>query len=607
MFQGWLHVVDLPLPDRCRIWLSCPQCTRWQLSAATTIALTVSAVFSYAGTAAAIAAERRIPVIATSIAQVNLEDLEDFEYWERLCQLQASARQYEEAQQACEQAIEIRPEDAGIWAEHSGILLQLEKYPEAIASADLSLTYNIENSLAFTYQCMAFYALENYETALDKCNEALRRNGDWGNQSPALAWRYRGQILDEQGDTELALVAFERTLLLEPSDSLTLTYQCRALLNLERYPEAIQSCQDALTGNSEWGQENPGLAVFYEGLAHSRQGEYEAAIAAYDRSIALDPNNADTWTQQGWVLEQFDQPTEALTSYTRAIEIAPEFSQALVGQCTMLNQLGQYETALASCQQAIQGDGQWWPIGPAQAWSEQAQALAGTGALEEALASSNRAIGIRPDYSEAWNNQSVILWYLGQQQESLEARQAYFVRAARAAQQAISLNPEASRPYASLGRILQSQGQLLADVQELESAIATYESALTAYKESLDRDELDAETWVNYSAVLWLSNRFDEALDAAEQAIRVDVTASQAWQNRGAVLVALGRYGEAQGSYERAISLDEQNAAAWASLGIIQVQLGQLENGQAALEQALALDPEQPLAKRAIEELAEAM
>lgn len=557
--------------------------------------------------------------MAPSIAQVNLGDLEDFEYWERLCQLQASAQKYEEAQQACEQAIEIRPEDAGIWAEHSGILLQLEKYPEAIASADLSLTYNIANSLAFTYQCMAFYALENHETALDKCNEALRRNGDWGNQSPALAWRYRGQILDEQGDAELALVAFERTLLLEPEDSLTLTYQCRALLNLERYPEAIQSCQDALDGNGEWGPENPGLAEFYAGLAHSRLAElegelaarrvqeYRAAIAAYDRSIALDPNNADTWTQQGWVLEQLDEPTEALTSYTRAIEIAPESSQALVGQCTVLNQLEQYETALAACQQAIQGDGQWWPIGPAQAWSEQAQALAGTDALEEALASSNRAIGIRPDYGKAWSNQSVILWYLGQQQETPEEQQTYFELAEASAEASISLDPEVALAHANLGRIRQSLGQVLADEQDIEAAIAAYQRALVAYEASLERDEFDAETWVNYGFVLWRLNRFDEALVATERATEVDATVSQAWQNRGAVLVALRRYEEAQVSYEQAVRLDDQNAAAWASLGVIQIQLGQLEDGLVSLEQALALDPEQPLANYAMERLSEAM
>ena len=48
------------------------------------------------------------------------------------------------------------------------------------------------------YQCIAYTALDQNETALDICNDALRLDGDWGRRSPALAWRYRGNILDRK-------------------------------------------------------------------------------------------------------------------------------------------------------------------------------------------------------------------------------------------------------------------------------------------------------------------------------------------------------------------------------------------------------------------------
>lgn len=535
------------------------------------------------------------------LAQVNFEELEDFEYWQRLCRLQAAAQNYEEAQQACEQAIEIRPEDASIWADHSGVLLQLEKYPEAIASADLSLTYNLENSLAFTYQCAAFYALEDYEMALDKCNEALRFNGDWGNESPALAWRYRGQILDQQDRSELALVAFERTLLLVPADSQTLTYQCSALLNLERYTAAIASCQAALDGNQSWGPESPALAWFYQGRSHGNLGDYEAAIAAFDQAIAIDPEQAETWTEQGGILEILQRPTEALTSYTQAATLNPESSRALVGQCTTLNQLQRYEDALAACQQALQGDGDWWQPGAAQSWSEQAQALAGAGMLEEALAAANRAIGIRGGYAEAWNNRSVVFWYLGIQAEADEAALQQFAAAVDSAQQSIELNPDAARPWANLGRIFRSQGQLLFELGDTESAASLYQDAREAYEKALLLEGEDAGIWANYSVILWLMGDYDASLAAANQALRIDDTSPQAWQNRGAALVALGEFPEAQVSYERAVALDEQDATAWASLGIIQLRLDQVDVGMASLEKALALEPGNALANSALE------
>ncbi len=541
------------------------------------------------------------------IAQVNLEELEDFDYWQQLCRLQTAARKYAEAQKSCEKAIELEPKEASIWADHSGVLLRLEQYPEAIASAQLSLSYNANNSLALTYQCMAFFALQEYEAGLDNCNDALRVNGDWGNESPVLAWRHRGQILDRQGQFEQALVAYRRTLLLQPEDSQILTLQCQAQIKLERYEPAIKSCQDALAVDRNWESETPGRAWFYQGVAHRALKQFEEAIRAYDQSVAIDPEKADTWIQQAFLLDQLGRPTEALTSYARAVELAPDSSQALVGQCTVLNQLQRYEEALAACQQALQGDGNWRPIRLVQAWSEQAQALAGAGQLEEALAASNRAVGIDPEFAEAWSNRSVVLWYFGIQQETPEQTMVQFEEAKRSARRAAELDPEAVRPLANLGRILRSQGQLFSDWGRGELAAVTYQRAVDAYEEALNLDREDAGIWSNYSVVLWLQGRYDAALSSANRAVYLDKTSPQAWQNRGAALAALDRYQAAVVSYQQVVMLDDQNAVAWASLGILQLQLDQVDMGMESLGKALALDPEQPLAKEALDRLSQVL
>ena len=169
---------------------------------------------------ALVASKPQMPnsTLGEMLAQQGLEELEDFDYWLNRCNLLATAQKYEEALVACEQGITLRPKNAEIWANHSGILLNLKQYPEAIASADNALKFDNKNSLALTYKCFAFSALTQNEAALDACNEALRVNGNWGNRSPALAWYYRGVILSQSGQDEQALVAYERTLLLEPQD-----------------------------------------------------------------------------------------------------------------------------------------------------------------------------------------------------------------------------------------------------------------------------------------------------------------------------------------------------------------------------------------------------
>ena len=99
------------------------------------------------------------------VAEGGLEEnLKDFDYWLNLCDLQFESGKYKEASTACEQAITVKPKNALAWAKHSGISLKLKQYPDAIASASKSLKLNENNSLALTYKCMAFEALDKNET-----------------------------------------------------------------------------------------------------------------------------------------------------------------------------------------------------------------------------------------------------------------------------------------------------------------------------------------------------------------------------------------------------------------------------------------------------------
>jgi tetratricopeptide (TPR) repeat protein len=522
------------------------------------------------------------------LAQANLEHLRDFGYWENLCELLTTTGETDRALAACERAIELKPKEARIWAMHSRVLLDAKRYSEAIASANQALTFDANNSLALTYECMAYTALGQNETALDKCNAALRVNGDWGNQSPALAWRYRGMILGQREQYEQALVAYDRALLLEPKNSLTWLHRCEALVSLSRYPEAIDNCTTALQGDGKWVPENPALAWYYQGIAQTRLDHYQQAIAAYDRAVSLDPNHAPSWTNQGWVLEHLNRPAEALTSYNRAVDLSPKSSQALVGQCTVLNQMQQYEQALAACQKAIQGDGVWWEMGVAQAWNQQSQALAGMGNYEAALAAANRAVGIAPNLAVAWSDRSVVLWYLKNYTEALTS-----------VNRALELDPNAAQAWGNQARIFRSLGQSQAE-WDSNAATRYYQQAITSYQRALQLQPNNAELWANQSAVYWVLQDYNNALTAANQALYSAPNSAQAFQNRGAALVGLNRYEEARQSYQRATELDANNADAWASLGVILVQLHQVEPGKAALERALSLNPQQALARNAM-------
>jgi tetratricopeptide (TPR) repeat protein len=532
-----------------------------------------------------------LPLLGSSaaIAQENLQDLNDVEYWRNLCDLQADAAQYAEAQKACEAAIELEPRNDGLWARHSGILFAQEQHPNAIASATQALRFNPENSLAFTYTCMAHFALGNLELALDNCNDALRVDGSWGNQSPALAWLHRGLILTDQGDPAGALVAYARTLLLEPEDARTLLHQCEAQLALQDYDSAIASCQQARVGNGEWGPTAPALAWLNQGIAEFERGNSTAAIAAFDGAVDLDPSLALAWSYQGRALAQQEQHTEALLSYNQAVALQPESARALVGQCAALNKTRQYEAAAAACEAALQAsDGDWWAIGPAEAWTQYAQALAGQGQYEAALAASNRAIGLRPNYAAAHSDRGVVLWYLRQYDAAIAA---------------------------TLRAIELTQGnnvRYLINLGSIYRSIGDDSSALQTYNEALQIAPNSPNVLVNRSVVLWQLGRYPDAL--ADATLAADLIARDpgaindpllvaALYNQGTALFSLGRYTEAGQAFNRAVNLDPENASVWAGLGAVLGQLGRVAEAREALTTALNLNPQLAIAQNLLNTL----
>ena len=69
-----------------------------------------------------------------------------------------------------------------------------------------------------------------------------------------------------------------------------------ALSNLGRFEEALAACDRALAldpNDASWNN---------KGNALNDLGRYEEALAAYDRALALDPNVAMAWNNKGGAL-----------------------------------------------------------------------------------------------------------------------------------------------------------------------------------------------------------------------------------------------------------------------------------------------------------------
>ena len=85
-----------------------------------------------------------------------------------------------------------------------------------------------------------------------------------------------------------------------------------------------------------------------QGVALSKLGKHEEAIATYDKVIEAKPNFHRAWFQRGVALSHLNQMEEALSNFDTAIEIAPKFHRAWFQRGAALARLERTQEAIAS-------------------------------------------------------------------------------------------------------------------------------------------------------------------------------------------------------------------------------------------------------------------
>jgi tetratricopeptide (TPR) repeat protein len=167
-----------------------------------------------------------------------------------------------------------------------------------------------------------------------------------------------------------------------------------------------------------------------------------------------------------------------------------------------------------------------------EAYNHRALALRKLRRLDEAVASFDRTIALRPDYAAAYNN----------------------------------------------------RGTALHELRRLDEALASFDRAIALRP--------DNAAYHNRCATLRELTRLGEALASCERAIALKPDFAEAYHNRGLTLRQLMRLGEALASYNRAIALKPGYAEAYDNRGVMLAELMRLDEALASYERAIALKPD---------------
>jgi tetratricopeptide (TPR) repeat protein len=152
---------------------------------------------------------------------------------------------------------------------------------------------------------------------------------------------------------------------------------------------------------------------------------------------------------------------------------------------------------------------------------------------EEAIDSYDKALQLKPDYCEAWNNRGVALRKLGR----------------------------------------------------FEEAIASYDKALEVKSDNY-------EAWNNRGIALRRLGRFEEAIASYDKALEVKSDNYEAWNNRGIALADIGRFEEAITGYEKALQFKPDDDGAFFNKACAYALQSNLEAVLENLGKAIALNPD---------------
>ena len=146
----------------------------------------------------------------------------------------------------------------------------------------------------------------------------------------------------------------------------------------------------------------PGLASFahyYGGLMKSEEGDFNGAIAEFNRLIELNPKDAIAYYNRGLLEANKRDFDRAIADFNRAIQLSPKFARAFNDRGSIKVAMREIDGATADFSRAIQLSPQF-----VQAYMNLGSVKAYSGDLDEAIANFNQAVQLDPDSVEAFEN-----------------------------------------------------------------------------------------------------------------------------------------------------------------------------------------------------------
>ncbi len=264
-------------------------------------------------------------------------------HWNNLGNLYSQLDRQDEAKSALEKAIELNPLDAVSWNGLGNVFQKLGRSEDAIATYQKAI--ELAPTCAYPWIGLGdvFASLERNEVAIVTYQKAIEINA-----RIIHPWIRLGNLLEKQGRSQEAIQAYQKAFEIDPNNAQIWNEQGNVYLNAGAFDEAINAYHKAIELDCGFGWPYSNLA-----LAYSHTGKHKEAIPLYQKSIELFSSNKDkasAWNRLGKTHQQLHDSDSAIAAYQRAVELDPNNASFKNDLEEIHNDLGHADEVLATDQ-----------------------------------------------------------------------------------------------------------------------------------------------------------------------------------------------------------------------------------------------------------------
>ena len=179
-----------------------------------------------------------------------------------------------------------------------------------------------------------------------------------------LAYKILAFIYQAQGDTKKAIAALEQGLIALPSNYEIFVEYMKLLISGQQYDKVISRFEEMKMREADY---DPAIWNIL-GIAHSKKGNFEEAIKAYEIGLSLDDrlpelnnNLANAYYSLGLRSRDLSLFSRCFEYYKKAIELDPSYSAPYRGLGHAYEQEGNLKEAISCWEKALQADPSFLP------------------------------------------------------------------------------------------------------------------------------------------------------------------------------------------------------------------------------------------------------